>query len=304
MNVYPFIEAEKRAAHQDRRAGTSRGRASCWRSPGPPTTPTPPNRPPAARHAPAPTPCCSRGSSRSTPAPTAPTAPRGCTPELTDEGRCARPQARRPADARGRDASGGTQRRWRKTTIADPAAPARAGPDRARLHPRPVRLDPRWCGDITYIRTWEGWLYLATVIDIASRRVVGWATADHLRTDLVDDALREAVATRRPARRGDLPLRPRLPVHQRPIRRRSKGTGRSRSRSGGPVNAGTTPSPSRSSPPSRASCSTTAPGRPTPPRGPRSSTTSRAGTTPADGTPPSATSAPTPTRTVNDYQAA
>ncbi|MFK0288600.1 DDE-type integrase/transposase/recombinase [Streptomyces sp. NPDC090499] len=39
--------------------------------------------------------------------------------------------------------------------------------------------DARWCGDITYIPTDEGWLYLATVIDIASRSVVGWATADH-----------------------------------------------------------------------------------------------------------------------------
>ena len=39
-----------------------------------------------------------------------------------------------------------------------------------------------------YPRTWEGWLYLATAIDIASRRVVGWATADHLRTDLVEQA--------------------------------------------------------------------------------------------------------------------
>ncbi|MGW7318737.1 DDE-type integrase/transposase/recombinase, partial [Streptomyces sp. NPDC054865] len=43
-------------------------------------------------------------------------------------------------------------------------------------------VDTRWCGDITYIATDEGWLYLATVIDIASRRVVGWATADRLRT--------------------------------------------------------------------------------------------------------------------------
>ncbi|MFD3330862.1 DDE-type integrase/transposase/recombinase [Streptomyces sp. NPDC058701] len=49
----------------------------------------------------------------------------------------------------------------------------------------------------TYIATSEGWLYLATVIDIASRRVVGWATADHLRTELVADALR--TACRRPA---------------------------------------------------------------------------------------------------------
>jgi putative transposase len=52
--------------------------------------------------------------------------------------------------------------------------------------------------DITYIRTWEGWLYLATVIDLASRRVVGWSMADHMRTELVADALRMAVAARRP----------------------------------------------------------------------------------------------------------
>ena len=51
----------------------------------------------------------------------------------------------------------------------------------------------------TYIGTWEGWLYLATVIDIASRRVVGYALADHLRTSLVADALANAVAARDPA---------------------------------------------------------------------------------------------------------
>ncbi|WP_238177003.1 IS3 family transposase [Kribbella sp. VKM Ac-2566] len=49
------------------------------------------------------------------------------------------------------------------------------------------------------MHTWQGWLYLATVIDLASRRVVGWATADHLRTDLVADALTDAVNRRRPA---------------------------------------------------------------------------------------------------------
>ncbi len=62
-----------------------------------------------------------------------------------------------------------------------------------------ANLNSRWCGDITYISTWEGWLYLATVIDIASRRVVGYAMADHLRTGLVADALGNAVAARDPA---------------------------------------------------------------------------------------------------------
>ena len=55
-----------------------------------------------------------------------------------------------------------------------------------------------WSWDITYLPTDEGWLYLATVIDIASRRVIGWATADHLRTELVADALKAALRTRRP----------------------------------------------------------------------------------------------------------
>ena len=44
-------------------------------------------------------------------------------------------------------------------------------------------------GDITYIPTWEGWLYLATVLDCASRKLVGYAMADHMRTELIVDAL-------------------------------------------------------------------------------------------------------------------
>ena len=50
----------------------------------------------------------------------------------------------------------------------------------------------------TYIATWEGWSYLATVIDLASRRVVGWSLADHMRTELVEDALTMAFANRAP----------------------------------------------------------------------------------------------------------
>jgi transposase InsO family protein len=93
---------------------------------------------------------------------------------------------------------GRAAKRWKKTTIPDPAAAAR--PDRIRrdFTADASRLNTRWCGDIMYIATWEGWLYLATVIDIASRRVVGYALADHLRTDLVADALSNAVAARDP----------------------------------------------------------------------------------------------------------
>jgi transposase InsO family protein len=64
--------------------------------------------------------------------------------------------------------------------------------------PRPG-TDRRYAGDITYIMTWEGWAYLATVIDLSSRRVVGWALSDHMRTSLVEDALAMAFAQRRPA---------------------------------------------------------------------------------------------------------
>jgi putative transposase len=90
-------------------------------------------------------------------------------------------------------------RRWRRTTIPDPAAAARADLIRRDFTVNAAAVNTRWCGDITSIPTWEGWLYLATVIDIASRRVVGFALAEHLRTALVADALTNAVAARDPA---------------------------------------------------------------------------------------------------------
>lgn len=57
----------------------------------------------------------------------------------------------------------------------------------------------KWAGDITYIPTDEGWLYLAGVIDLHSRRIVGWSMADHMQTDLVASALTMALARRQPA---------------------------------------------------------------------------------------------------------
>jgi putative transposase len=67
--------------------------------------------------------------------------------------------------------------------------------DRAFLAAAPDRL---WVADITYLRTWEGWLYLVAVQDVYSRRIVGWSMADHMRTELVTDALQMALAQRRP----------------------------------------------------------------------------------------------------------
>src|SRR3712207_5364874 len=63
----------------------------------------------------------------------------------------------------------------------------------------PDAPDVLWVADITYLRTWDGWLYLAAVQDAYSRRIVGWSMADHMCHELVVDALTMAVARRRPA---------------------------------------------------------------------------------------------------------
>ena len=98
-----------------------------------------------------------------------------------------------------RGLTGRAKRRWKRTTITDPSAPPPAT-DRVRraFAPGLLELDRVWVGDITIFRTWEGWCYLATVIDLASRRVVGFAMADHMRVSLVTDALRMAIMARRP----------------------------------------------------------------------------------------------------------
>lgn len=78
-------------------------------------------------------------------------------------------------------------RAYKVTTEQDPDA----DPIRDRLH-RDFTADTpgaKLVGDITYIKTWEGWLYLATVIDCCTKQVLGWSMADHMRTDLICDAL-------------------------------------------------------------------------------------------------------------------
>jgi putative transposase len=65
---------------------------------------------------------------------------------------------------------------------------------------RPPAPNLVWCADIKQIRTGEGWLYLAAVQDLFSRRIVGWSMAEHMRQELVTDALQMAVAARKPVR--------------------------------------------------------------------------------------------------------
>jgi putative transposase len=86
-------------------------------------------------------------------------------------------------------------RRFRRTTIPDLTAQT---PDLVQRQFRPAAPDALWVADITYVRTWEGWLYLAVILDAFSRRVVGWALADHLRTELASAALGMALRNRGP----------------------------------------------------------------------------------------------------------
>ena len=58
--------------------------------------------------------------------------------------------------------------------------------------------DRKWAADITYVPTAEGWLYLAAIIDLCTRRIVGWSMADHMRAELIGDALQMAIARRAP----------------------------------------------------------------------------------------------------------
>jgi putative transposase len=92
--------------------------------------------------------------------------------------------------------AGQLKRRRGKTTIR--VAGVRTAPDLVERDFDPTTVNRLWSADITYIRTWQGWLYLASVMDLYSRRIVGWSLADHLRAELVVDALEMAVARRRP----------------------------------------------------------------------------------------------------------
>ena len=89
---------------------------------------------------------------------------------------------------------GETGRSKIRTTIVDRGA--KAASDHVKRDFNPTEPNTTWCGDITYLRTGEGWLFLATVIDLFSRRVIGWSVAAHMRTELVADALKMAAATR------------------------------------------------------------------------------------------------------------
>ena len=92
--------------------------------------------------------------------------------------------------------AGVSRRRGTRTTRAD--ASHHAAPDRVERQFAADAPDRLWVADITYVPTWAGFVYLAIVLDVFSRRVVGWAMAAHLRTELVVAALNMALGQRRP----------------------------------------------------------------------------------------------------------
>ena len=88
------------------------------------------------------------------------------------------------------------KRRRGTTTIRVPGV--RPAPDLVRRDFRPLGPNQLWVADLSEVATWEGKLYRAVVVDCFSRRCEGWAMADHMRAELVVEALEMAVANRRP----------------------------------------------------------------------------------------------------------
>ena len=88
------------------------------------------------------------------------------------------------------------RRQGRRTTVSDPAAPA--APDLVQRRFQAGAPNELWVADITYIPTAEGWLFLGVVMDMFSRRVVGWSMRNDLKAELVIDALAMAITRRRP----------------------------------------------------------------------------------------------------------
>jgi len=85
-----------------------------------------------------------------------------------------------------------------RTTIPDKSAPCPL--DRVNRQFTATRPNQLWVSDFTYVSTWQGWLYVAFVIDVFARRIVGWRVSSSMRTDFVLDALEQALYARQPER--------------------------------------------------------------------------------------------------------
>ncbi len=112
--------------------------------------------------------------------------------------RCSRKRVARLMRRAGLFGCGGRRRKVR-TTLRSRTECTPPAPDLVKRNFTPEAPDRLWVADITYVRTWEGWLYLSFVLDAYSRKIVGWSMSNHLKTELVVDAVNMAIYNRRPA---------------------------------------------------------------------------------------------------------
>ena len=148
-----------------------------------------------------PTPCFRRRSSASTQVAARPTQRRGSiSSELRTLGvRCARKRVARLMREAGLFGCGGRRRRKTRTTLRSHIERNPPAPDLVKRNFTSEAPNRLWVADITYVRTWEGWLYLSFVLDTYSRKIVGWSMANNLKTGLVVDAVNMAIYTCRPS---------------------------------------------------------------------------------------------------------
>src|SRR3546814_7752544 len=83
-----------------------------------------------------------------------------------------------------------------RTTVSDTTAPCPL--DHVNRQFKADRPNQLWVSDLTYVSTWQGWLYVAFVIDVFARRIVGWRVSSSMHTDFVLDALEQALSARQP----------------------------------------------------------------------------------------------------------
>ncbi len=113
--------------------------------------------------------------------------------------RCARKRVARLMRQAGLFGCGGRRRKARTTLRSSKTEHTPPASDLVKRNFTPENPDRLWVADITYVRIWEGWLYLSFVLDTYSRQVVGWSMANNLSTKLVLDAVNMAIYTRRPS---------------------------------------------------------------------------------------------------------
>jgi transposase InsO family protein len=190
----------------------------------------------------------------------------------------------------------GGRRRKARTTLRSHTERTPPAPDLVKRNFTPEAPDRLWVADISYVRTWEGWLYLSFVLDTYSRRIVGWSMANNLKTELVLDALNMAIYNRRP--------QPGLIHHSDQGSQYTSVEFGSRLKEAGLLPSMGSVADAYDNSMAESFVSTLKrelihrhswPNRQRP-QGRRSSSTSRASTTPAEGTPRSDTSAPQSTR--------